>query len=278
MKYILLLITLIFTGTLSLSQISKVESELMILYADEEYEKCANRAIKMASKKERNNPIVYLYASKACLKISQIHQLKTEHPKSFKDALKYAGKYRKKDKSGHHYNTHINHFEELKRIIYEEVQNNALTYNDKTKIVKGAKKSVGLLKRINKFSPNDQGAWLLRGLMEIKRRNNMEGKAIIKKHLVALEHLSMDKPYEYIDKKSEKKIKIKAFKNMSKMEQMFLQKSIMEYAKYLNSKNKEHEALEILALGKPFFYKNHENLEIDYTTNYKKLLLEIDKA
>lgn len=279
MKKIIGLFIILFMSVpfISIGQMDEIEAELRILYADEEYEKCANKALKLADKKEKNNPIVYLYASKAALKISQIHELSQEYPKAFKDALKYAGKYRKKDDNGKYYDAYLDHFEELKKIVYNEVGNLKLTYTD-DKEIKGAKKSVGLLKRVNKFDPYDQGAWLMRGLMEVNRKNRMEGKQIIKRHMEAIQHLSMDSAYEYVDKRTEDLIRIKPFKKMSTMEQKFLQKALMMYADYLSQKDEKEEALAVMNIGKPFFYNENEALEMDYSTDFKRLYLQIERT
>lgn len=275
-KYSILLITLWGSFPI-LSQLDEVEEELKILYAEEKYEKCANKALKLADKKERNNPIVYLYASKACLKMSQTHDLRLKYPKAFNDALKYAGKYQKYDKSGRYYEVYIDHFEELKEIVLEDVQNYLLTYTGEDEI-KGAKKGVSLIKQVNKFAPQDQGAWLLRGVLELKRKNTLEGGKMIKIHLEAIKHLSIDSSYSYTPKRTDEVIEIKAFNKMSAMEQILLKKSLIAYAEYLVKKNKKEEALQLLEIGKPFFYKENEEIEFEYTTDFKKAYLMVENT
>lgn len=174
---------LLFTCLLSLSithaQTSEVEDELKVLIADEKHTKCADKAEKYMEKKHKDDPVVYIYASIACLRISQNTELREEFPKAFKDALKYAAKYRRKDENGSVYNQYISHFEEMKKIITEEVENYLLE-DDKAKMYKAYKKSASLVEKITDMDPNDRGALLLLGILEIGAKNSSEGKSIIK--------------------------------------------------------------------------------------------------
>ncbi len=277
-------------GSSILAQSSKIEEELRILYADEEYQKCAHKALKYSEGKSKNDPVVYVYASMACLRMSQIHDKKEKFPKAFKDALSYAGKYRKKDKSGSLYKNYINHFEEIKKIVAEEIDN-FLLEDRKEKQYKAAKKSVGLLKKVNTIDPDDKGAMLLRGLLEILVQNAMEGKAIVKTYLPYIKEIKATRAEmpvvkaeaEEDDKKKKKKSKkgkeikpIKAFEEMSEMEQTHLRMALMGYADYLYKKSKIDEAKEVIEIGKPFFYKENELYQAKYDTKYKAIYNKIN--
>lgn len=268
-----------------LSQTSKVEEELKILYADEEYQKCAHKAIKLSEGKYKNDPIVYVYASMACLRMAQDHEKSTKFPKAFKDALSYAGKYRKKDKSGSIYDQYLNHFEELKRIVAEEIDN-FLLEDRKEKVYKAVKKSLGLLKKINGVDPEDKGAMLLRGLLEIQAQNAMEGKKLIKQYLPVVKEIKatraeMPKVEESTQENKKKKkgeviSPVKPFEEMSEMEQVHLRMALMGYANYLNKKGKIDEAKEVIEIGKPYFYNENEMYQAKYDTKYKRVYKQIN--
>lgn len=280
MKFIYLTI-LIFSVNGLIAQMSEKEDELRIMFAEEKYEKLAGKSLKYAEKKKyKKDPIPYLYASKACLEISKSYELRTKYPKSFKDALKYATKYRKKDDAKTISLTARDHIEELKKIIREEIANNQLEYSTKKTKVKGAKKSVALLKKVNIFAPKDQGAVLMRAVYEIERKNNMYGKKLIKKHLPLIKMLSLDTPHSLLPKKSKEKdrIYIKAFKDMTEMEQIYLRDGLILYAKYLKSKDKTEEAKEVIEIGKPFFYEENINQFFKYKGLYKKAYNELVKG
>lgn len=272
----------------SFAQTSKVEDKLKILYAEEKYQDCAAKAMKYTEGKYKKDPIPYIYVSMSCLRMSQDNDLKEKFPKAFKDALSYAGKYRKKDKSGAIYDDYINHFEELKAIVAEEVENFRLEENKKLKL-KAVKKGVGLMKKINTMDPDDKGAWLLRAVLEIESQNTMVGKTLIKKYLPEIKTLKatraeipvVEKPVE--DPKAKKKKKkgdpekpIKAFEEMTEMEQVNLRMGLMAYAEYLLSKKKATEATEIIEIGKPFFYEENELYQRKYNMQYKNLYKKIN--
>lgn len=272
-------LTILFTGLLTFqgfSQQSETEEKLKVLYADEKYSKCANKAIKYTeSKKYRKDPIPYIYASMACLRIHQNYELRLEFPKAFKDALKYAGKYGKKDPENLYYDSYISHFNELKKVVYEENENLALLYHEKDDLVKGARKSLGLIKKINDMDPKDQGFWLLRATNEIKSKNKSKAKMILRRTLPLLDSMSLDSPSSYYSKREDETFYIRAIKDMSAIEQKALRKGIMEYASYLNEKGKIEEAAKIIELGKPFFYEKNSELEVSYNSKYKEVYNEI---
>lgn len=264
----------------------KAIEKLRSKYADEKYEACADIAMKYAeSDKHGDKPEVYIYASMACLRISQTNEGVEDYKKAFADALSYAGKYRKKDKTGKYYQDYITHFEEMKRIIAEEVENYMLE-DRKSLVYKSAKKSLGLIKKINKMDPNDKGVLLTNAVLELKVKNTIEGKKMIKvimpeiKYLVATSADEKTRPVltEKELAKQNKKIdealggpleKIKPFDEMTEMEQVFLKLGLIEYAEYLYSKKKYDEAKEIIEIGKPFFYEKNSLYEREYRADYK---------
>lgn len=284
-KGIYILISSLILGVSVTAQTSKVEEELKILYAEEDYQKCAHKADKYMDGKYSDDPVVYVYASMACLRLSQSHEASEKFPKAFKDALSYAGKYRKKDKEGAIYDQYLRHFEELKRIVAEEIENYMLV-EDKAKKYKAMKKSAGLLKKINKIDPEDKGAMLLRGLLEIESQNAMEGKSIIKDYLPVIKEIKLTKaempvveqPSDEEDKKKDDDeiSPAKSFEEMSEMEQVHLRMALMGYAQYLYDKGKTDEAKEIIEIGKPFFYEENEFYEGKYNTRYKALYIKIN--
>ncbi len=266
----------------------KIVEKLRDMYGEEKYQDCAHDAIKFSSNsKFKNNPEIYIYASMACLRISESNEASEEFKKAFKDALSYAGKYRKKDKAGQYYEDYITHFEELKKLVAEEVENYMLE-DRKAKVYKSAKKSLGLVDRIHKMDPDDKGAYLLKAVLELKIKNTTEGKKMLKIILPEIERLAatraeMPDEVEMTEKELAKKNKkieeifggpmkpIKPFDEMTEMEQVFLRLALIEYADYLNDKSKVEEAKAIIEIGKPYFYGENENYLRKYNTGYKDI-------
>lgn len=98
--------------------------DLVILYADVQYEKLLKKAYKYTQgDKTRKDAIPYLYLSKAHFEISKGGELLEKYPRSFKDAVKYAGKCIQKDKEGIVYSDNMSHFTALKVVVTEELRN-----------------------------------------------------------------------------------------------------------------------------------------------------------
>lgn len=264
----------------------KAIEKLRSKYADEEYESCADAAIRYTdSRKHEDKPEVYIYASMACLRISQTNEGREDYRKAFADALSYAGKYRRKDEKGEFYNEYITHFEEMKKIIAEEVENYMLE-DRKTKVYRSAKKSLSLINKIHKMDPDDKGVYLTSAVLELKVKNRMEGKKMIKIIMPEIKYLAATSADEKarpiltereLDKKNRKideilgdpMKKIKPFDEMTEMEQVFLKLGLIEYAEYLFDKKKYDEAKDVIEIGKPFFYEKNELYEREYRRDYK---------
>jgi len=286
--------TLLFLGIALLSigssysqKDKKIVEKLRTMYGDEKYQDCAHDAIKHSSNpKYKSNPEIYIYASMACLRISQTNEGVEEFKKAFNDALSYAGKYRKKDKAGQFYNDYLTHFEELKKLVAEEVENYMLE-DRKAKVYKSAKKSLGLISKIQKMDPDDKGSYLLNAVLELKVKNTIEGKKMIKVILPEIKRLAptrdeMPAPEELTEKEAAKKKRkieevlggplkpIKPFDEMTEMEQVFLRLALIEYAEHLYEKKKYDEAKEVIEIGKPYFYNENEDYLRKYTIAYKE--------
>lgn len=283
----ILLFTYLFGASISFAQSSEVEDELKVLIADEKYTKAADKALKYMEKKYKDDPVVYIYASISCLKISQNNELSQEFPKAFKDAINYAAKYRRYDPSGDVYNKYLSHFEEMKKIVAEETENYLLE-DEKAKLYKSYKNSAKLVDKICDMDPNDRGAKLLLGALEIGAQNTAEGKMIIKEILPEVKQIKLTKaempvveaPAEEEDpKKKSKEVKrdpVKSFEEMTEMEQVYLRMGLITYANYLHDKKKFDEAKEVIEIGKPFFYNENDLFNGEYTTRYKAVYDKIN--
>jgi hypothetical protein len=265
----------------------KIIEKLRVMYGEEKYQDCAHDAIKYSSdSKLKSNPEIYIYASMACLRISQSNEGVEEFKKAFNDALSYAGKYRKKDNDGLFYNDYLTHFEELKKIVAEEVENYMLE-DRKAKVYKSAKKSLGSISKIQKMDPDDKGVYLLNAVLELKVKNTIEGKKMIKVIMPEIQRIAATRdelrdPEELTEKEAAKKNKkieeiygsamkpMKPFDEMTEMEQVFLRLALIEYGEHLFEKKNYDEAKEVMEIGKPYFYKENENYLRKYNVAYKE--------
>jgi hypothetical protein len=228
--------------------------DLLVLLVDEKYEKCYDKAVKYNSKDDtKNDPIPYLYAAQALFAMSQDHAYIETFPNAYKEALSYAGKYRKKDKA-YAYRTDAEPFlEELKAVVLEEVDNYILEGTEKT-----YKKALGLIKKVVKFDPNCGGAVLLRGQLEILTKNKTEGKKIVVSGFEMLDKIGTD-----IE-----------FGDLTLSQQEFMKFAIMFSAK-LSVEKDLSRAREIIAIGQPYFGEERDDCLIEDNEDWNKLYKEI---
>lgn len=150
---------------------SNTYEDLRNLYMDQKYEKLIAKAERYVSNdKTRKDAEPYLYLSKAYFEISQNEEFNEKFPpdKAFRDALKWASKYRRKDKEGQIYDDNDFYFNELKKSAIEEA--GGLMSDEKYSRAKR------YYDGITDFDPNDAGAWLMLGYCQIKMRAAQEAK------------------------------------------------------------------------------------------------------
>ena len=253
MKKLLIILSLISytSGNTILSQEYK---DLLVLYVDENYEKCFVKAMNYTeNEKTKKHPLPYLYVSMASFGISQDHQYSENWPKAYSTALSFAKKYRKKDPENTYAEDSQEYIDQLKEIIFEDVENYMLTGTEK-----GYKKSAGILKKVCSFDPKDYGAMLLWGEMEILTKNQTEGKKIVAEAIDLIKTIGADVQLG----------------DLTEIQQRYLRKSLMEYAVFVDAKD-HAKAIEIISMGQPFFYEEREDCVLDDNEGFKKLYDEI---
>ena len=253
MKKLLVILSLIFYSSVH-TVLSQEYQDLLILYVDEKYEKCFVKAINYTeNEKTKKHPLPYLYVSMASFGMSQDHQYSENWPKAYSTALSFAKKYRKKDPDNTYAEDSQEYIDQLKEIIYEDVENYMLTSTEK-----GYKKAAGILKKVCAFDPKDHGARLLWGELEIRTKNQTEGKKIVAAAIDLIKTIGTDVQLG----------------DLTEIQQRFLRKSLMEYALFIDVKDHE-KAIEIISMGQPFFYEEREDCLLDDNEEFKKLYNEI---
>lgn len=134
---------------------SPTYDDLIILFADGQYEKLLKKAEKYTlSDKTRKDAIPYLYLSKANFEISKGGELLEKYPRAFKDAVKYAGKCMQKDKEKVVVPEHMAHYTALKVVLTENMRNLAES-NDYGRLM-------GVIPLMMKVDPSDVGTMYLK--------------------------------------------------------------------------------------------------------------------
>jgi hypothetical protein len=253
MKKLLVILSLI-SYTAGNTVLSQEYKDLLILYVDENYEKCFGKALKYTeNEKSKTHPLPYLYVSMASFGMSQDHQYSENWPKAYSTALSFATKYRKKDPDNTYAEDSQEYIDQLKEIIYEDVENYMLTSTEK-----GYKKAAGILKKVCSFDPKDYGARLLWGELEIRTKNQTEGKKIASSAFDLIKTIGTDVQ----------------FGDLTEIQQKYLRKSLMEYALFIDVKD-HAKAIEVISIGQPFFYEEREDCLLDDNEGFKKLYNQI---
>lgn len=223
-----LLFTLFTLSSLLATQAQVVNSDfqkLFDLYAMEKYEKCAFKAESYTRKdKYSRDAEPYLYMA-LCFYQAHVHPelFTNEYPDALKDALKYAYKFRKKDKNGELYesNRYL-----LDKIREEALQQAKFYFNDED-----YRKASSEFGRILKVMPDDVNLIFMTGVSMIEAKNLGEGQKLVTTALDSLRTFEKENRFVKDDVTHD-----------------MLIKGVISYTNYLDESNKLESALEIIAL------------------------------
>jgi hypothetical protein len=245
------------SGTLFTYQVNAQEMEyadLLVLFVEEEYEKCLKKSIKYTQKdKTKKHPLPYLYASLTYYEISRDHQFHDTYPKAFKQCLSYAIKYRRKDEYLAYRDDSETHLEKLKLILAEEIDNYQLDQSPRAN-----RKITSILKKLSRLDPDDFGVTILRGLYEIKNNNRTEGRKYLTKGLDSIKS-------DYLGEN---------FELLSESQQHFFKIALIESGEYYISKDLT-KAKNIIRMGEPFFLGNNQDCILENLDDFKKIFEEV---
>ncbi len=168
MKKLLTILTFAFIGLSSIAQGDY--DDLLEMLVDEQYEKLLYKAEKYTlTDKTKKDALPYLYMSMAYYEISKDEELSVKIPKSFKQSLKYAAKFRSKDKE----DTYFAEYQEFLDQLREGAVQEADPSMDQGKYT-GAKL---YYKYLVKLDESDPGAWTLQGYVELRLKAKKESAA-----------------------------------------------------------------------------------------------------
>jgi len=230
-------------STLSVSAqvVGGMDFKLEKLYNSEKWEDLGDKAITMMEdEKYKKDPEPYLYASMAFYKISQAEndpKLKEAYPKALFDAVKYATRFRTKDKDGTWYKDNYDYFEELKKASIAE----AAPYVDDEKKRRTA---VSTYKNLNKAVPEDFNILFYKGLLETLTRNEGEAERNIKDAMNGLALAYSDPKYK-----------------PSKVSAPLLEDGLIRFADALIAKSYVDSARKTLDVWGTKFFPNSEKIK-----------------
>ncbi len=145
--------------------------DLLVYYVDGEYEKCIKKTSKyMADSDTRRDPLPYLYASKCYHEMSKLDEFTSqeEYKKADRDALKYAVKYRKKDKDLAYFHVHEDYWRELNKYAMDM----GMLWYDQGEYSKARQ----IFSRMVGYDPQNPGAWQMLALSQARGRMLRDAK------------------------------------------------------------------------------------------------------
>jgi hypothetical protein len=167
MKYIFILLVAISAFNSNLSAQEKEYEDLWVLYIDEDYEKLMKKAISVTEdEKSRKEAMPYLFVAMANFEMSKDEKYAEDYPKAFKDACKYASRWRKKDKEGVTVYDNKDFIAELRQTGMEEAEG----YVEDGSF----SKAKSLYKYMAEFDPTDPGSMLMYAFVR-KKLNDFSG-------------------------------------------------------------------------------------------------------
>lgn len=203
-----------------------VYQDLLVLYVDEQYEKCLAKAenytLNDATKKD---PLPYLYMSMSLYEMSKIEKYQKDYPKASRDALKWAEKYRKKDRNLEYFANYEDFWAELNTMAMEQGEN---LYDDKAYA-----KAKQVFDAMVGYYPENPGAWIMFALCQYKTNLAKEGDLSMKEFAKA--NMNTDISRLPADQKK------------------LLKNALIRYAEHVNTKGMRDSAKATLHIGKDHF-------------------------
>lgn len=156
--------------------------DLLILYVDEEYPKCVQRAERYTDRANTHrDALPYLYASMCYFEMSKIpkYQEMAEYKHADREALKWAAKFRRKDKNNEFFPNYEDYWTSLNTVA-QEMGINLLEQQQYSK----AKTQ---FQRITRYNPENPGAWQMLALAQAGMNNKRDAAESMKKYQEALD-------------------------------------------------------------------------------------------
>ncbi|MBL0126860.1 MAG: hypothetical protein IPP83_05250 [Flavobacteriales bacterium] len=203
--------------------------DLLVMYVDENYEKCIDKAEHYASKDEtRRDAMPYLYLSMCYHEMSKLEKytMQKEYKYAARDALKYAVKYRKKDKELAFFKNFEDYWSELNTVAFET----GYYYMD----LKAFSKAKRQYARMVGYMPENPGAWQMLALTQLKMNLQRDAALSLAQYdtaMTAIPDLSRLPPDQL----------------------KLLRGSMVRYADYLVTKGQTQKARDVVARGKDVF-------------------------
>ncbi|NND94084.1 MAG: hypothetical protein HKN45_04415 [Flavobacteriales bacterium] len=229
MKFLTFLLLAVLYSSPSLLAQEKEYEDLWVLYIDEDYEKLISKALKVTENdKTKKEPMPYLFVSMGNFEISKKEDMAEDYPKAFRDALKFAAKWRKKDKQSQFVYDNKDYISELREGCMEVAEGY---------LEDGAySKSKRYYKYMTQFDPDCPGSWLMYAY-SLKKLNDVLGTE---------------------EAFGEFEAKLGDIDRLSSEQQRLLKYGLITYAEEMYQEGKRSDAKAMLERGAEFYADDNE--------------------
>lgn len=215
---------------------TKPYDDLLVKYVDEKYEDCVYKAERYTENdKTKKDALPYLYVSMCLYEMSKIpkYQGMADYKHADRDALKWAEKYRKKDKDLEFFHNYDDFWSSLNTMAQESGMN---LYEAGAKDIPKAKR---YFESMTRYYPENPGAWLMLALTQYTTNQAKEGDASMAKYKAALEAAG-------------------GIGNLPEDQKKLMKSALIHDAEYLDGKGDKSGAKAAMETGKEFFMDDAE--------------------
>lgn len=205
-----------------------VYEDLLVLYVDEKYEKCIWKAEGYAeAEATKKDALPLLYISMCYHEMSKQEKFQADYPKAGREAMKWAEKYRRKDKELEFWKNYEDYWMSLNTAALEEGEN---AMEDP----KGVSRARQVFTSMTKYHPENPGPWLLLAVTQYKSNLAKDGDLSVKEFDKALKAAGDIGTLPADQKKA-------------------LKAALIRYADHMTSTGNKDAARRYVALGKDHF-------------------------
>ncbi len=239
---------LLFSSSVLMAQVAGGKHQkLFDMYVLGDYEKCADRAMKMTeNEKTKYDSEPYLYVAICYLKLHDDPEMAEFYPDAIKNALKYGAKFKKRDdrlkskEQEYIFDQNLDHINTLKSVGIREARG----YFSQEEY----RKALVWYKLVYKVDPEDPISTFMKGVTDLYTKNTREGMEYVEQALAVLEKQASEGSFVQND------YTVDSFED-----------AFVGYARYLNNKGDRRGAQSMVKLGRELDPKNKrlEQLQIE---------------
>jgi tetratricopeptide (TPR) repeat protein len=169
-KKVLIAITIYMLPQFGFAQEKNEFEDLLLLFVDEKYEKCMQKAEKYTLNDDaKREPMPYLYIAMCMFEVSKIEDADELYPRAFKDALSFAYKYVRKDKDLIYYDDNADFFASLRQETFLRAENELAE--------ESYSKAKYYYRGLAKIDPKDPSALFMQAYCELKSNATRDAMA-----------------------------------------------------------------------------------------------------